>query len=173
MLSLSRGVQAAYHFWPLFFYDHRPIPSIERAIDSVLRTQNPRGGFGWGVHNPQDPWNSSACEDIDSADPLARMAQETNYRHEDIVAALTRAVPWILSNQNADGGYVFMRGAPFSYGHELMASGPDGSAMFPTWFRTLSLAVIAQALPNSEVGALEWRFCECPGMQFWRGRRMR
>jgi len=173
MPSLSRGVQAAYHFWPLLFYDHRPIPSLERAIGTVLRTQNPRGGFGWGVHNPQDPWNSSACEDIDSADPLARMAQETDYRHEDIVAALTRAVPWILSNQNADGGYVFMRGTPFSYGHELMASGPDGSAMFPTWFRTLSLAVIAQALPNSEVGALEWRFCECPGMQFWRGRRMR
>jgi hypothetical protein len=41
-----------------------------------------------------------------------------------------------------------MRGAPFSYGHALMASGPDVSAMFPTWFRTLSLAVIAQALPD-------------------------
>jgi hypothetical protein len=100
------------------------------------------------------------------------MAQETDYRREEILAALRRALPWILSNQNADGGYVFMRGTAFSYGHELMTSGVDISAMFPTWFRTLSLAVIAQALPDSEIGALRWRFCECPGMQFWRGRRI-
>ena len=57
-LNLSDEVQAAYHFWPLFFYDHVPVPHPERAIDTVLRTQNPRGGFGWGVHNRPDPWNS-------------------------------------------------------------------------------------------------------------------
>lgn len=170
-LSLSRLVQAAYHFWPLYFYDHRPIPYLERAIDTVLRTQNPRGGFGWGVHNRQDPWNSSACEDIDSIDPLARFCQATTYRRDDILNALRRALPWVLSNQNADGGFVFMRGAAFSYGHDLMTSGPDVSAMFPTWFRTLSLAILGQVLPDSVVGVVPWRFCECPGMQFWQGKR--
>jgi hypothetical protein len=169
-LNLSDEVQAAYHFWPLFFYDHAPVPHPERAIDTVLRTQNPRGGFGWGVHNRHEPWNSSACEDIDSIDPLARLSLVTPHRRDEIVAALGRALPWVLGNQNADGGFVFMRGQPFSYGHPLMASGPDVSAMFPTWFRTLSLAIFGQALPDSVAGAVEWRFCDCPGMQFWRGR---
>lgn len=167
--ELSRAVQAAYHLWPLFFYDHRPIPHAARAVDTVLRTQNPRGGFGWGVHNRENPWNASACEDMDSIDPLVRLASQSDYRRDDILAALRRALPWVLSHQNPDGGFVFMRGAPFSYGHQLMSSGPDVSAMFPTWFRTLSLALLAQALPDSGVGSIAWRFCECPGMQFWRG----
>jgi hypothetical protein len=169
-LNLSDEVQAAYHFWPLFFYDHVPVPYPERAIDTVLRTQNPRGGFGWGVHNRHDPWNSSACEDIDSIDPLARLSTVTSHRRDEIRAALRRALPWVLSNQNPDGGFVFMRGQPFAYGHPLMASGPDVSAMFPTWFRTLCLAILAQALPDSLLGEVAWQFCECPGMQFWRGR---
>jgi hypothetical protein len=44
----SQAVQAAYHWWPLFFYDGIQPPHLERAIDTVLATQNPRGGFGWG-----------------------------------------------------------------------------------------------------------------------------
>ncbi len=50
-----------------------------------------------------------------------------------------------------------------------MASAADVSAMFPTWFRTLCLAVMAQALPDSVVGVIPWKFCEAPGMQYWRG----
>lgn len=168
-LNLSRLVQAAYHFWALYFYDHQPIPYLEKAIDTLLCTQNPRGGFGWGVHNRENPWNSSACEDIDSIDPLARMSTQTDYRREDILIALRRALTWVLSNQNEDGGFVFMRGVRFSYGHDLMDAGPDVSAMFPTWFRTLSLAIMAQVLSDSVIGVIPWKFCECPGMQFWRG----
>ncbi|MCL5997428.1 MAG: hypothetical protein M1546_15425 [Chloroflexi bacterium] len=37
----SHAVQAAYHWWPLFFYDGAPIPHIERAIDTLLATLNP------------------------------------------------------------------------------------------------------------------------------------
>jgi hypothetical protein len=39
--------------------------------------------------------------------------------------------------------------------------------MFPTWFRTLSLAYLAQALPDSVVGRFNWRFQNSPGIQFW------
>lgn len=171
-LNLSRSVQAAYHFWPLYFHDHQPIPYLERAIDTLLRTQNPRGGFGWGVHNQDNPWNSSAWEDMDSIDPLVRMSTLTEYRREAIHVALSRALPWVLLNQNEDdGGFVFMRGVCFSYGHDLMISDADVSAMFSTWLRTQCLAVIAQVLPDSVVGAIPWQFCECPGMQFWRGGR--
>ncbi len=70
---LSRLIQAAYHSWPLYVCDHEPTPYPERAVDALLLTQDPRGGFGWGVHNRQDPWNGSAGADIDSIDGLARL----------------------------------------------------------------------------------------------------
>ena len=86
----SHAVQAAYHWWPLFAYDRRPFPHVERALDTVLATQNPEGGFGWGVHNLARPFDSSACEDIDSLDPLARMLSQTDHRREEVRAALRR-----------------------------------------------------------------------------------
>ena len=77
-----------YHFWLLYFYDRVPIPHAERAADSCLKTQNQLGGFGQGVHGG-DPLCSSACEDIDSIDPLARLMQpattaaRTSARHSN------------------------------------------------------------------------------------------
>ena len=163
----SQAVQAAYHWWPLFFYDGLTVPHLERAIDTVLATQNPLGGFGWGVHNPAEPTKSSACEDIDSIDPLCRMMQVTDYRRADITAALRKAADWVLSNQVADGGFVFLRDRAFEYGHPQLRGEANRGAMFPTWFRLLSLALIGTALPEHPLGALEWRFVRCPGMQFW------
>jgi hypothetical protein len=162
----SHAVQAAYHWWPLFFYDGRPIPFIERAIDTVLATQNSAGGFGWGVHNPAAPLVSSACEDIDSIDPLCRMLQQTDYRRADIVAALERATDWVLSNQMPDGGFVFLRDRPFEYGHPQLRGEAGAGAMFPTWFRLLSLALLGRALPAGPLGRIPWRFGRCPGYQF-------
>lgn len=166
--ELSRAVQAAYHFWLLYFYERTPIPHIERAIDHILRTQNQAGGFGQGVHNPANPLNSSACEDIDSIDPLARLTGMTPYRRDAIHAALERGLERVLVNQNSDGGFVFMRDAPFTYGHPVLASGENVSALFPTWFRTLTLAYLGKALPASPVGQFDWQFTSCPGLQFWR-----
>ncbi len=163
----SHAVQAAYHWWPLFFYDGVRPPHIERAIDTVLATQNPYGGFGCGVHNPAEPFMSSACEDIDSIDPLCRMMQLTDYRRADIEVALTRAADWVLTNRMADGGFVFIRNQPFVYGHPALRSEAGQGAMFPTWFRLLSLALIGKALPSHELGRVPWRFLHCPGMQFW------
>ena len=70
---------------------------------------------------------------------------------------------------NDDGGFVFQRGEPLVYGHERMSSKADESTMFPTGFRTLSLAYLAQALPHSVVGGFGWQFPRCPGLQFWYG----
>ena len=163
----SHAVQAAYHWWPLFFYDGAPIPHIERAIDTLLATLNPAGGFGWGVHNPEEPFKSSACEDIDSIDPLCRMLQRTAYRRDDIRAALVRGAEWVCSNQMPDGGFVFVKDRPFEYGHPQLRGETNQGAMFPTWFRTLTLALIGKALPDHPLGAIPWRFARCPGMQFW------
>ena len=167
-LLLSHAVQAAYHFWLLYFYDCRPIPHIERAVDSVLKTQNPEGGFGLGVHNPDYPYKSSACEDIDSIDPLVRMSFCTGYRREDVRSALERALPWLLRNQVADGGFVFMLDRPFEYGHPELHGEKDEGAMFPTWFRTLTIALIGKGLPESPAGTYLWNFSNCPGPQFWK-----
>jgi hypothetical protein len=164
----SHMVQAAYHWWPLYAYDRRPIPRIERAIDTVLATQNPLGSFGWGIHNPQSPHVGSACEDIDSIDPLARMMQLTDHRRDEIEAALERATSWVLLNGADDGGFVFVRGRRFEYGHPEMAAEASAGSLFPTWFRTLSLAIIGRALPRSALGSYGWEFVECPGYQFWR-----
>jgi hypothetical protein len=162
----SHAVQAAYHWWPLFFHDGAPVPHVERAIDTVLATQNPLGGFGWGVHHPEQPFLSSACEDIDSIDPLCRMTALTDYRRADIEAALRRAEAWVWSNQAPDGGFVFMRGTGFEYGHPALRGEEGQGAMFPTWFRLLSLALIGRALGAPAPGRGAWRFVRCPGMQF-------
>ena len=49
-MGLSKAVMGAYHFWLLYYYDHVPVPYAEHTVDFTLRTLNPRGGFGWGVH---------------------------------------------------------------------------------------------------------------------------
>lgn len=164
----SHAVQAAYHWWPLFFYDGVQPPQLERAIDTVLATQNPLGGFGWGIHNSAEPFVSSACEDMDSIDPLCRMMRFTDYRRTDAEAALTKAAAWVLANQMPDGGFVFLRNRPFEYGHPQLRGEAGQGAMFPTWFRLLSLALIGKALPAHSLAQQPWQFVRCPGMQFWK-----
>jgi len=158
---LSNGVQAGYHLWLLYFYDRKPLRFVERIVDNCLATQNELGGFGPFL-------NSSACEDIDSIDPLARLYFVTSYGKGRIHSSMERALNWVLANMNTDGGFVFRRYEPFLYGHGSMFSGTNRSAMFPTWFRTLSFAWLGKVLPSSIVGGFDWRFVECPGYQFWR-----
>jgi hypothetical protein len=158
---LSLGVQISYHIWLLYFYEGRPIRYMERIIDSCLLTQNRIGGFGVRL-------NSGACEDIDSIDPLVRFSYCTQYRGADIKLALRRALPWVIINSNEDGGFVFSRELPYTAFHELLHSGANQSGMFPTWFRALSLAYIANALPDSPIAKFDWQFIDSPGHQFWR-----
>lgn len=157
---LSRGVQTAYHFLLLYFYDKREINYVDSIIDSCLKTQNKFGGFGVQL-------NSSACEDIDSIDPLSRLYFMTNYKNHEIEKSLEKALKWVLVNQNEDGGFVFSRYAPFMYGHGNMSSVKNESAMFPTWFRTLSLACLSKVVDDSDLRKINWKFVDCPGLQFW------
>lgn len=159
-LELSLSVQTGYHLWCLYFYDERPLQYSEKIIDTCLATQNDLGGFGVQI-------NSSACEDIDSIDPLVRLSLLTDYRKEDIQKSLDKALIWVLTNINSDGGWVFRRGRSFRYGHDVMISAPDESTMFPTWFRTLSLAYLSRVVSDSPISRLPWTFIKCPGHQFW------
>ena len=158
--ELSVAVQTAYHLWNLYFYDRRPIRYIERAIDSCLATQNCLGGFGVRP-------NSSACEDIDSIDPLCRFAALTDYRRGDIHRALEKALRWILVNQMEDGGFVFRRFERFAYGHELMTTDAEESNLFATWFRSLAIAYVANVVDIPALPADGFHWAQCPGYQFW------
>lgn len=158
----SLAVQTAYHMWVMYFYDSRPVPSLTAAIDACLATQTRYGGFG---HLD----NTSACEDIDSIQPLAWFSQLTDYRHGEIVETLRAAWTWCTANQMRDGGFVFRIGEPFAYGAAPeFRSGRDQSALFPTWFRALALAYIWRAvgrelsLPRPAV-----HFGRSPGYQSW------
>lgn len=141
--ELSRKIQFAYHLFPLFFYDNIDISNKEKIIDLTLATQNAYGGFGVKI-------NSSACEDIDSIDILIRFSKLTTYKSKEIEIALRRAYIWVMANQNDDGGYVFRRNEPFFYGHDQMFSGKNESAMFSTWFRTLTIGYLSNHLFKSQ-----------------------
>lgn len=153
--KLSQAVQGAYHIFPLFTYDGREYPFMEQFVDNLLLTQNRLGGFGVML-------NSSACEDIDTIEPLYRLSKMTGYRSFEIAAAISRAIPWIIANMNRDGGFVFRRNVPFVYGHKEMSSKANESSLFATWFRSLALAYCTKAL------GVKAGFCltRCPGYEF-------
>ncbi len=150
----SRMVQFAYHLFPLFLYDRQPLDYPEKIVDLVLKTRNASGGFGVSV-------NSSACEDIDSIDILCRLAASVPERSAEIDAALHKALSWVLCNQVDDGGFVFRLYEAFTYGHEEMSSGQNQGAMFPAWFRLLSLAYLARYF-----GVESFSIKPAPGLQF-------
>lgn len=158
--SLSTGVQAGYHFWLLYAYDNRSIRYINKIIDQLIETQNILGGYGYLL-------NSSACEDIDSIDPLYRFSKLTTYRQDDIQKSLERALPAILQNLNEDGGWVFRRRQELTIVHNEMKSKADESVMFYTWFRTLSLAYCLQGLQKiPSKFNYNWQMKQAPGHQF-------
>jgi len=153
--SLSRTIQYAYHLLTLFSYDRKWYADSEKIIDHLLATQNDLGGYGVNL-------NSSACEDIDTIHLLGIFSKITNYREHDITASLQRSLPWVLANQNNDGGFVFRRNMAFRYGHETMYSEINESSAFATWFRVLSLAYLNRYL---NLG-YDFRLKRAPGYEF-------
>lgn len=133
----SRMIQFAYHIFLLFFYDNDFNFNFEKIVFHTLSTQNQLGGYGVKP-------NSSACEDIDSIDILVRLYQFCNESvQKKIDESILRSLPWVLSNQVSDGGFVFRLYESFVYGSPETSSGIDQGAMLPTWFRLLSLAYIS------------------------------
>lgn len=152
---LSRAVQFGYHLYLPMFFDGLYPADASGLIQSILRTQNKVGGYGVQL-------NSSACEDIDSIDLLCRLSERTEWGRKEVLMSLERALPWLLANQNEDGGFVFRRNEALSYGHQRMSSRKNESAMFPTWFRSLSVCYLANRL-----GRADFDLGAHPGLQFW------
>lgn len=149
--ELARMIQFSYHLQRILFFDNYEFANSEKMIDLILESQNKYGGFAAHL-------NSSACADIDAIDPLVYLSSKTNYRKGDINIALRKALIFILANQNADGGFVFMRDVAFWYGAKEMSSQVNESAMFPTWFRTHCLAYMCRFF---KIG--NYKMVRCPG----------
>lgn len=153
----SKKIQAAFHFWPLFFFSKRLPPLPDGLTDFVISTQNYLGGYGVEVAC------SSACEDIDSIEPLRRFYDFVDvHSQERIKASVKKALPWVLANQNEDGGFVFTLNGKLHYGHDRLSSLKNESAMFPTWFRVLSIAHALRVVEKNR----QFYFCNCPGFLF-------
>lgn len=152
----SRMVQFAYHLMLVFFYDKDFSFDAERIVGLVLSTQNKHGGYGTKP-------NSSACEDIDSIDILLRLRQFCSIDvQRKIDQSIHVAFKWILLNQVQDGGFVFRLYEPFIYGSEETSSTTNEGAIFPTWFRTLSIAYISHHLAPKH----GFKLNNCPGYEF-------
>lgn len=150
----SRKVQFAYHLLPLFFYDNDYSFNLQKLEKHAFDTQNRFGGFGVAC-------NSSACEDIDSIDILVRIAEKTAQR-KPIYESLSKGFSWVLCNQVEDGGFVFRLNESFEYGHPEMSSLKNQGAIFPTWFRTLSIAYLCRYLQIPH----DFKITRCPGYEF-------
>lgn len=139
--ELGDAIRGAYHFFPLFVYEGRPIKYAEEVVSTILRSQNSWGGF-----NPEEI-PSGACEDIDAIEPLIRACLQSGFRKDDVEISLRRALVWILTCRNHAGGYESIPENECPYGgHPLTTSRPGEGNLFATWFRTLCLAYIVDFL---------------------------
>lgn len=140
----ARMVRFAYHLLPIFFYDGDFDFDAKTIVHHTLATQNRWGGFGVSC-------NTSACEDIDS---ICLLTSFYNFVDDalrgQIRNALERAFFWVLLNKTFDGGFVFKYKQKFQYGCKEMTGGGEEGALFPSWFRSLSLAYMANVLPFSQ-----------------------
>lgn len=161
-IALSEEVQAAYHFWLIYFYEKSEIPYKEKALKSILALQNKIGGFNLMKYN------SSACQDIDSIDPIIRLSIKCAKYREQTIPVIKKALKWNIYNFNNDGGASFQRDRSFLYGHKLMYSDKNESSLFATWFRLLIIAYCCEMLKYSENQFNEhnFNFLNCPGYQF-------
>ena len=155
--QLSRMIQFAYHLLPLYFYDGDFDFSLEKIANLILATQNKYGGFGVA-------YNSSACEDIDSVELLIRIYPYLTHNLKARVdESLRKSFRWICLNQVSDGGFVFRLFEPLMYGSDQMKSNINQGALFPTWFRTLSLVYLLDHFCDTN----EYRTLSCPGYTYF------
>jgi hypothetical protein len=74
---LLDGVAGAFHILLFYYFFDRPVPRIERLIDSTLALQNRDGLFS--------PFGGGgSCEDLDAVDILCNARVRTNYRRRDV-----------------------------------------------------------------------------------------
>ncbi|UCE60070.1 MAG: hypothetical protein JSU63_21830 [Phycisphaerales bacterium] len=81
---------------------------------------------------------------------------------------IEKALPRLLSNFDPNGGASFRCNEPFRYGHDLMYTDSNVSAIFTTWFRMLTVAYCCEFLKSENAGFadLSLRFPDFSGSQY-------
>lgn len=131
-----------YHQFLVYCHERRSLQYPERLCDVILALQHRDGGF-----SPQG--GGGACEDVDAVHMLVELHRVLPSRRAMIETALQRCLRLILASQNRDGGFPYKRKAGFVHmGIPDTTAGVGKSAMFPTWFRVHTLALIADVLPE-------------------------
>jgi hypothetical protein len=150
--SAAEAVYGGYHQLLAYYHEDHPLANPRGLVDTVLGLQHNDGGF-----HPHG--NGGACEDVDSVDILVNAYKRLDYRCAEIRGALRRCLRHILATQNPDGGFPYNRDCPQSHmGVPGTAAAPNRSTTFATWFRTHTLALMAEILTDEPSLQFPFRF---------------
>jgi hypothetical protein len=160
--SKAAALYGGYHQLLTYYYENRRVQYPEKLVDVALGLQHKDGGYNLAG-------GGGACEDVDAIDILVNMYKSNDYKRPQIRRSLKRVLRSILSKQMPDGGFVYKKNKPFVHmGIERTASGVNTSNMFPTWFYTHAMALVAEIISKKEVLDFNWKFNEAFSMGWHR-----
>lgn len=163
--SRFEAMCGGYHQLLVYHHDKRPIHHPRALVNTVLSLQHPDGGFA-------PDGGGGACEDVDAVDILVNLYKQQDYRRPDIRLALRRCLRLLLALQNPDGGFPYSGYRPKDPISHMQVPGTHTrrgtSAMFPTWFRAHTLALIAQVLTDEPPLQHPFRFSSALSMGWHR-----
>jgi len=156
---ISYQQYGGYHTLMVYWMFDKPVPMVEKMIDSSLSLQVHDGMFvreGGG----------GCCEDMDVIDTLVSLGLATGYKKEKIRLALERALPAILSKQNIDGGfYDTLRSDRAEFGWEFCSAKAGVSDLCSTLFQCFTISLIGEFLNNKNIMDTKWHhhetYCHC------------
>lgn len=157
--SIDEQQYGGYHTLMVYRMFNRPIPMVEKMIESSLSLQSRDGMF-----TKED--GGGSCQDMDVIDTLVSLGLATGYKQKEIKEALLRALPAILSKQNFDGGfYDSLKGDRAEFGWRLCSAKQGTSDICSTLFQCFSIALIGEFLDDKKIMDTKWHYhetyCHC------------
>ncbi|RXT48140.1 hypothetical protein B6S44_24025 [Bosea sp. Tri-44] len=152
LLHAFAGSMHNFHIW---YHEGRIPAAFDRSVNYVLSLP---------------PRVDSACIDVDAVDVLVHGLVLLDYRRDDICRWLSTLLDALLADQNGDGGFCDVRtGTRRQDGWVRGYEEPQGlSNTFATWFRWITIAMIADVLFP---GRWNWRFRRMIGIGYRLGAR--
>lgn len=99
LFILILGFFVLLHATPLVYAD----ADIDNAINFIITKQDSNGGFGFSA--PGCPWYETSADMTGAGIQALKAAKDNGLTNTDLATAITKAKDYLLSNQNADGGF--------------------------------------------------------------------
>ncbi|KAA0988786.1 hypothetical protein [Dyadobacter aurulentus] len=157
--DLPNGLFGTIHVTPIYFAQGWPLRAVERNVDSTLACQLPDGSYWPG---------GSDCPDFDGAYMIANLAELTDYRRDDLIAAARLYLEHALKHEDPAGnGWLLHRidSKPADWvprPHWIWKEGGTNATaelrdedpqrthiMLGSWFYPLSIALISHFLGDT------------------------